>query len=105
MVSSAWGGKDLGEDEMEEEEVDLMSCLARPSPPPPPCPPSQSTPEKESCKVGNYTWLQTQLSLQLSVWPWACPIPSRYPVSPIWQWDGKSPGPSSCDTSRLSEKP
>lgn len=26
-------------------------------------------------------------------------------VSPIWQWNGKSPGPSSCDTPRLSEKP
>ena len=59
MVSSAWDGKDLGEDEMDEEEVDLMTCLALPSPPPPPCPPSQSTTEKESCQVGNYTWLQT----------------------------------------------
>lgn len=49
------GGEDLEEDEIDKQELDSVSCLWRPLPPP--CPPSQSTPEKKSCHVGNDTRL------------------------------------------------
>lgn len=48
---------------MDQPEVDLT---------PAPSPPSQATPEKKSFHVGNLT----RRCLQLSVWPWGCPVHS-----------------------------
>ena len=54
MVSSAWGGEDLEEDETNKQEVDSMSSLSLMHPTPTLV---FSTSGKKSCHVGNDTRL------------------------------------------------